>query len=169
MMVWLLRDFLLLFVSLPGSIVSSSRHATDMLPQSRLSKLASYAATEEDVFADVDKSTPTKEAPKQNATAASAEDQSGKRVRQFLALEPVEGDPSEGNQWAVDMKSENLSADESRKKLTAIVTGGLTLFFGLSYFAIVLLAENRDPADVEQVRSSSLSKEEIALLGDLGR
>mmetsp|Transcript_44797 Transcript_44797/g.81728 ORF Transcript_44797/g.81728 Transcript_44797/m.81728 type:complete len:189 (-) Transcript_44797:31-597(-) len=125
------------------------------------------ATTEEDIFADVATgSAAPKEVPKSNATAeVKAEAQSGKRIRQFLALEPVEDDPSEGNQWAVDSKSEKLSDDESRKKLTAIVTGSLTLFFGVAYFVIVFLAENRDPSEVEQVRSSALSREEMALLG----
>mmetsp|Transcript_40292 Transcript_40292/g.92649 ORF Transcript_40292/g.92649 Transcript_40292/m.92649 type:complete len:184 (+) Transcript_40292:52-603(+) len=153
---------LLLLCSVGQSVLftrcSPSTSLRYRLPTTRL-----QAATEEDIFADVEKGNVAKVVPKQNATEAATEAPS--RVRQFLALEPVENDPSEGNQWAVDSKSEKLSEDESRKKLTAIVTGSLTLFFGIAYFVIVFLAENRDPAQVEQVRSSALSREEMALLG----
>ncbi|CAE8724154.1 unnamed protein product, partial [Polarella glacialis] len=53
----------------------------------------------------------------------------GKRLRQFLALEPLdeEQDPSGGNQWNKDMNDENLSGEEQRKKATALVTGGISL------------------------------------------
>jgi len=55
------------------------------------------------------------------ATPETPAPEGGKRLRQFLALEPLDDDPSHGNQWAVDMEDTQLTDEDQRKKNTAFL------------------------------------------------
>mmetsp|Transcript_6191 Transcript_6191/g.16529 ORF Transcript_6191/g.16529 Transcript_6191/m.16529 type:complete len:223 (-) Transcript_6191:148-816(-) len=115
------------------------------------------------------------EAPAEASTAAAAPEGSaaaptdspagmkkvetgGKRLRQFLALEPLDDDPTGGNQWEQDEKSK-LTDEEARKKLTALITGLISLAFAAGYAATVFFIDN-----VDFKSETTLSKEEIAYL-----
>merc|ERR1719410_3009303 len=82
----------------------------------------------------------------------------GSRVKQFLALEPLEDDP--GNQWDLDMASRSLTADEERKKFVAIFTGFLSLAAGALYIGGIYGMDNREFKD-----ETYLSTEEVRMLG----
>jgi len=81
----------------------------------------------------------------------------GKRLKQFLALEPLEDDPTDGNQWGLDEKEE-LSGEDQRKKLTALITGGISLFFAFGYLVTVYVVENKDFKDETSLSSADLQR-----------
>jgi len=81
----------------------------------------------------------------------------GKRLKQFLALEPLDDDP--GNQWEKDMQDSSLTAEEQRKKNTALITGAISLVFSFGYLLAVWIVENRD-LSIE----TTLSAEDVATL-----
>jgi len=93
------------------------------------------------------------------ATPETPAPEGGKRLRQFLALEPLDDDPSDGNQWAVDMEDKQLTDEDQRKKNTALFTGGLSLLFAFGYLIFVYGIENR-----EFVGETTLSAEDVAIL-----
>jgi len=93
------------------------------------------------------------------ATPETPAPEGGKRLRQFLALEPLDDDPSDGNQWAVDMEDTQLTDEDQRKKNTALFTGGLSLLFAFGYLIFVYGIENR-----EFVGETTLSAEDVAIL-----
>lgn len=97
----------------------------------------------------------------QGAAYVPDDQSSQSRIKQFLALEPIPDDPSEGNQWEVDAKSADTSQDEF-KKLVAIGTGGVSIFVSLAYLVWVIVIENRDfQGDL------TLSKEDVASISSL--
>jgi len=93
------------------------------------------------------------------ATPETPAPEGGKRLRQFLALEPLDDDPSDGNQWAVDMEDTQLTDEDQLKKNTALFTGGLSLLFAFGYLIFVYGIENR-----EFVGETTLSAEDVAIL-----
>lgn len=95
-------------------------------------------------------------APGKNSTAEAPE--GGKRLRQFLALEPLE---DEVNQWEADMKAP-LTPDEENKKLVAIATGGTTFFLTGLYLVVNYYLENNDWSGFMGERT--LSAEDLAML-----
>merc|ERR1712129_153214 len=96
------------------------------------------------------------------AKSSEQSSKGGSRVKQFLALEPLENDP--GNQWDVDNASRSLTGDEERKKFIALFTGFLSLGAGLLYIGGIYSMDNRDFKD-----ETFLSKEEVALLGSAAK
>lgn len=96
------------------------------------------------------------------AAPAKGEPSGGKRMRQFLALEALDDDPTDGNQWEKDLQdSENLTGEDQRKRFVAIFTGGLSLLFGVGYLVAVYVAENRDLSP-----DTDLGKDDIAILAE---
>ncbi|CAK0905493.1 unnamed protein product [Prorocentrum cordatum] len=92
----------------------------------------------------------------------SPEASSSSRIKQFLALEPIPDDPSQGNQWEVDSKSGTQTSQDEWKKIIAIGTGGVSIFVALAYLIWVIAIENRDfEGDL------ALSKEDIESISSL--
>eukprot|EP00929_Paragymnodinium_shiwhaense_P119241 TRINITY_DN91121_c0_g1_i1.p1 TRINITY_DN91121_c0_g1~~TRINITY_DN91121_c0_g1_i1.p1 ORF type:complete len:227 (+),score=41.96 TRINITY_DN91121_c0_g1_i1:54-683(+) len=88
---------------------------------------------------------PAEEQPGMQPTSEDPNDpESGKRLRQFLALEPLDDAPEGGNQWEADMNDTQLTPDEARKKTTAIVTIVISLALGFLYLIGVYFIENRE-------------------------
>jgi len=104
---------------------------------------------------------PVEEQPGNQPGGPSSEEnpESGKRLRQFLALEALDDAPAEGNQWDADMKDEQLTSEEQRKKTTAIVTIVISLGIGFLYLAGVWFMENREFSS-----ETALSADDIARL-----
>jgi len=90
--------------------------------------------------------------------ASEEKGKGGSRVKQFLALEPLEDDP--GNQWDVDMASRSLTADEERKKFVAVLTGFLSLAAGALYIGGIYGMDNREFKD-----ETYLTQQEVSMLG----
>jgi len=127
--------------------------------------VASTAAEGALVDAPAPKTVMFKEVTDDNLPEAESSETSskgGSRVKQFLALEPLEDDP--GNQWDLDMQSRSLTGDEERKKFVAILTGFLSISAGALYIGGIWSMDNRDFKD-----ETFLSKEEVAMLGTVAK
>eukprot|EP00440_Ansanella_granifera_P022316 gb/GFBE01024238.1/.p1 GENE.gb/GFBE01024238.1/~~gb/GFBE01024238.1/.p1 ORF type:complete len:220 (+),score=46.52 gb/GFBE01024238.1/:1-660(+) len=83
----------------------------------------------------------------------------GKRLRQFLALEPLE---NEVNQWEADMATD-LTPEEERKKLIALATGSITFLLAGGYIILNLVMDNTDFTGFQGERT--LSAEDLKMLG----
>mmetsp|Transcript_102486 Transcript_102486/g.288313 ORF Transcript_102486/g.288313 Transcript_102486/m.288313 type:complete len:194 (-) Transcript_102486:210-791(-) len=95
---------------------------------------------------------------KEVAEEVPKEGSGGKRLRQFLALEPLDED-DQSDQWAADMKAENLSDDEQRKKFVAILSGILSAILGVGYLLATFYVDSRDV-----LGDSGLSQSDLAAM-----
>mmetsp|Transcript_89980 Transcript_89980/g.290732 ORF Transcript_89980/g.290732 Transcript_89980/m.290732 type:complete len:194 (+) Transcript_89980:69-650(+) len=95
---------------------------------------------------------------KEVAEEVPREGSGGKRLRQFLALEPLDED-DQSDQWAADMKAENLSDDEQRKKFVAILSGILSAILGVGYLLATFYVDSRDV-----LGDSGLSQSDLAAM-----
>eukprot|EP00933_Yihiella_yeosuensis_P082613 TRINITY_DN96552_c0_g1_i1.p1 TRINITY_DN96552_c0_g1~~TRINITY_DN96552_c0_g1_i1.p1 ORF type:complete len:203 (-),score=38.78 TRINITY_DN96552_c0_g1_i1:55-663(-) len=86
-------------------------------------------------------------------------EEGGKRLRQFLALEALDPDIDPGDQWAKDDRADGTTAEEQRKKLTAIVTGVISVLFGGGYMVATFFMDTR-----EFEGETALSAQDVAIL-----
>lgn len=152
--------------NLPLRLFTSHRSIATVLratgPSSGESSSSSTAAKPEAVQAAEASTAVASQTSEVKAPAAGEQkEEGGKRLRQFLALEPLDDDPTEGNQWKVDSRDGDISDQDARKRATAIVTGLVSIGVTALYVFYVYTIENRD---LTNNVAGGLSSEEVALI-----